>query len=61
MWSAHVWNNRIERADITVTMPGDIGRAQCSVGFGVGRACDDLTVTGNTVELSARISARVPR
>ena len=30
-------------------MPG----AQCSVGSGVGRACDDLTVRGDTIELAA--------
>ena len=47
------WNNWIRRADISVTMPGEIGQAQCSVGFGVGTACGDLTVTGNKVELSA--------
>ena len=47
------WNNRIQRADISVSMPGEIGQAQCSVGFGVGTACGDLTVTGNRVELSA--------
>ncbi len=50
---AQSWNNRIKRADISVTMPGEVGRAQCSVGFGVGGACDDLTVSGNRVEASA--------
>src|SRR5689334_6933746 len=29
------WNNAIENVDITVTLPGDVGRAQCSVGYGV--------------------------
>jgi hypothetical protein len=47
------WNNRIERADISVSLPGQVGRAQCSVGYGVGRACEVLTVSGDTVELSA--------
>ena len=50
---APAWNNRIERADITVTLPGNVGTAQCSVGFGVGTACDDLSVAGNRVRLSA--------
>ncbi|MGD9514851.1 DUF2207 domain-containing protein, partial [Mycolicibacterium sp.] len=50
---APAWNNRIDRADITVTLPGDIGTAQCSVGFGVGRECDELTVDGNRVQLTA--------
>ena len=36
-----------------MTLPGDVTGAQCSVGYGVGRACHDLTVTGNKVELSA--------
>lgn len=47
------WNNRIDRADVTVTLPGEVGAAQCSVGYGVGRACEDLTVRGKTVTLSA--------
>ena len=49
-------------ADISVTLPGDVTGAQCSVGFGVGRACRDLTVDGNTVDLSARHTwRRAPR
>ena len=51
---ARSWNNRIQQADISVTLPGDVAGAQCSVGFGVGAACRDLTVSGNKVELSAR-------
>jgi len=47
------WNNRIDRADITITLPAEVGVTQCSVGYGVGRACDDLTVSGTTVALSA--------
>ncbi|HZN79258.1 MAG TPA: DUF2207 domain-containing protein [Mycobacterium sp.] len=56
--SVFFWNviapseSRIGRADISVTLPGDVGRAQCSVGYGVGRRCEDLTVSGNTVKLS---------
>ena len=42
------WNNRIERADVTVTLPAAVGIVQCSVGYGLGRACDDLTVDGHT-------------
>ena len=50
------WNNRIQQADITVTLPGDVTGAQCSVGFGVGAPCDDLTITGNKVALSTELS-----
>ncbi len=28
------WNNYIRRADITVTLPEEVGTAQCSVGCG---------------------------
>jgi len=47
------WNNKIERADISVTLPGDIGRVQCSVGFGVGRECRDVIINRDTVTFSA--------
>ena len=30
---APAWNNEIERADITVTLPGGVTGAQCSVGY----------------------------
>jgi uncharacterized membrane protein YgcG len=46
-------NSRIERADVSVTLPGDVTGAQCSVGYGLGVACRDLTVTGNRVQLEA--------
>ena len=46
------WNNRMQRVDITVTLPSDVTGAQCSVGFGVGAPCQNLTVTGNKVTLS---------
>jgi Predicted membrane protein (DUF2207) len=55
------WNNEIENVDISVTLPGDVGRAQCSVGYGEGRACRDLTVDGNTVSLTAiNLAPRTP-
>ena len=58
---AQAWNNEIDRAHVSVTLPGAVGRAQCSVGFGVGRACDDLTASGNRVELSAtNLAPRTP-
>ncbi|ORB19585.1 DUF2207 domain-containing protein, partial [Mycolicibacterium monacense] len=47
------WNNRIDRAEISVTLPADVTGVQCSVGYGVGRACD-LTTTGRTVRIEAR-------
>lgn len=56
---APAWNNQIDRADITITLPGGVPGAQCSVGTGVGRACDGLTVDGDTVRLSA--TALAPR
>ena len=34
---AGFWNNRMQQADISVTLPGDVTGAQCSVGVGVGR------------------------
>ncbi len=49
------WNNRIERADISITLPGGVPRVQCSIGYGVGAPCGDLTITGNTVTLSAQV------
>ena len=30
------WNNTSSGRDITVTLPGDVAGAQCSVGYGVG-------------------------
>ncbi|WP_085145705.1 DUF2207 domain-containing protein [Mycolicibacterium wolinskyi] len=50
---APAWNNTIERAEISVTLPADITGAECSVGTGVGRACRDLAVSGNTVRMQA--------
>jgi predicted membrane protein DUF2207 len=46
-------NSRIEQADISITLPGDAGRVQCSVGYGVGRECRDVAVSGNKVQVSA--------
>ena len=55
------WNNKIERADISVTLPGDVGRVQCSVGFGVGRECQDATIDGDTVTFSViNLAPRTP-
>jgi Predicted membrane protein (DUF2207) len=42
------WNNVIERVGVRVTLPADVVGAECSVGFGTGRACDGLTTSGNT-------------
>ncbi|WP_166909589.1 DUF2207 domain-containing protein, partial [Mycobacterium sp. DL440] len=50
---APAWNNTIERADISVTLPAEVIGAGCSVGFGVGSACTDLRAEGNTVRLTA--------
>ncbi|WP_099251501.1 DUF2207 domain-containing protein, partial [Mycobacterium sp. shizuoka-1] len=58
---APAWNNTIERAEIAVTLPGGVTGAQCSVGYGLGRACDDLIVSGDTVHLSAsNLEPRTP-
>ena len=55
------WNNRMQRVDITVTLPSDVTGAQCSVGFGVGAPCSDLAITGNKVELSTSyLGSRTP-
>lgn len=59
------WNDRIERAEISVTLPGAVPRAQCSVGYGISAPCRDLTISGDTVRLSAsgdtvRLSAQNP-
>ncbi|MCB0923256.1 MAG: DUF2207 domain-containing protein, partial [Mycobacterium sp.] len=58
---APAWNNEIERADITVTFPGTVPGAGCSVGRGVGRPCEGLTVAGDTVRLYAKdLAPRTP-
>ncbi|MDT5018532.1 MAG: hypothetical protein QOD39_4692, partial [Mycobacterium sp.] len=58
---AQAWNNRIQRADITITLPGDVPQAQCSVGYGVGAPCHGLAISGNKVELTAEhLAARTP-
>ena len=55
------WNNSIDRADITVTLPAAITGAQCSVGTGVGSACDDLTINGTTMTVAAtNLAPRTP-
>jgi len=52
------WNNRIEEADISVRLPGEVTGAQCSVGYGVGAACRNLVVSGDTAPCEmARVAA----
>ena len=46
------WNNYIRKAHVRATLPGDVTGAQCSVGFGLGRPCPDLAVSGDTVEFT---------
>jgi hypothetical protein len=48
------WNNYIARADISVTLPGRVPGAGCSVGVGSEeKGCDTLDVAGNTLRVSA--------
>lgn len=47
------WENEIQRADITVQLPGAVSGMQCAIGWGVGRACTDIAVDGRTVRLGA--------
>jgi hypothetical protein len=47
------WSNVIEQAEISVRLPAAVPGAQCSVGMGVGRTCDGLTVNGDTVQIRA--------
>ena len=55
------WNNRMQHAEISVTLPSDVTGAQCSVGYGVGSACSDLTIAGNKVSLSTEyLGSRTP-
>src|SRR4051812_26892576 len=55
------WNNRITRAEISIALPADVGRVQCSVGYGVGRSCTTVTVTGNGIQISAaNLAPRTP-
>jgi uncharacterized membrane protein YgcG len=63
LWNVipQAWNNEIERADISITLPGEVPSAQCSVGYGRGIACSDLTITGNRVDLWAfNLQPRTP-
>lgn len=50
---APAWNNRIDRVTVRLTLPAPATGAQCSVGYGVGRACEALTTSGDTVRLTA--------
>ncbi|MBU3751758.1 MAG: DUF2207 domain-containing protein, partial [Mycobacterium sp.] len=47
------WNNRIEQAQVNITLPGAVPGAQCSVGPGIGQACPGLSVDGNTIRVAA--------
>ncbi|MBJ7338585.1 MAG: DUF2207 domain-containing protein, partial [Mycolicibacterium sp.] len=63
LWNviAPSWNNEIDQVRVRATLPADVTGAECSVGVGVGRVCDGLKVSGNTVELSARdLAPRTP-
>ncbi|OBI76051.1 DUF2207 domain-containing protein [Mycobacterium sp. E740] len=58
---APAWNNRIQRAEISITLPGNVPGVQCSVGYGVGAPCQNLVVNGKTVQFSAQhLAARTP-
>jgi len=55
------WNNVIQRVRVRATLPADVTGAECSVGYGNGRTCDGLAVSGNTIEFSARdLAPRTP-
>ena len=55
------WSNQIDRAEISLSAPGRLTGAQCSIGTGVGRECDGLTIEGATVRLSATdLAPRTP-
>lgn len=55
------WDNRIDKAEIFVTLPGPVAGVGCSVGAGVGTACQDLNVHGNRVQLAAQdLAPRTP-
>ncbi len=47
------WSNDIERAEISVRLPAPVPGAQCAVGRGVGRPCEELSVDGDTVRIRA--------
>lgn len=47
------WSNVIEQAQISVRLPAPVPGAQCSVGMGVGRPCEGLSVEGDTVQIRA--------
>ena len=55
------WDMAIDETDISVTLPGEVTGAECSVGFGIGRACDGLTVTGDSIRLTpSNLAPRTP-
>jgi hypothetical protein len=58
---APAWDMAIEEADISVTLPGEISGVECSAGFGIGRACEGLTVTGDRIRLApSNLAPRTP-
>lgn len=46
------WNNRIDRADISVRLPARVAGVQCSIGFGKGYPCPDMAVGGDGIEIT---------
>ena len=55
------WDMAIEEADISVTLPDRVSGVECSVGFGIGRACEGLTVTGDRIQLApTNLAPRTP-
>ena len=48
------WNNVIQRVHVRAALPGNVTGAECAVGYGTGRACDGLVVSGHTVEFGAQ-------
>ena len=58
---APAWNNQIEQADISITLPGKVNGVGCSVGAGVGQECGELAATGDTIHVTAsNLAPRTP-
>ena len=47
------WGNRIDQAQISVSVPGGVTGAQCAVGYGTGNPCEDLVIDGDTMTVTA--------
>ncbi|HZQ31069.1 MAG TPA: DUF2207 domain-containing protein, partial [Mycobacterium sp.] len=55
------WNNRMNRADISVTLPAAVHGVQCTIGWGKGDACPAPTIDGNRIDMSfSGLPARTP-